>query len=189
MSQCPSNGKLIHGDSRFELSWRRTCTREGGTEEMLCLELLVYPRAAVPPIALPADGTNLETESLFGTLALSRAALPSRVEAGARNPEHSAQERDRKLLPVRPNAGVLHRDSLARYTVAFLGSPAPASPAPPRAAGGGSPLSASSSCRCPEIRPRESARLDSRPAASTCAASRDESPAPGPLGERLLTLR
>lgn len=57
--------------------------------------------------------------SLPGGLPPLRPALLGRIVAGAADSQHPAHQRNAELPPMGSDAGVLHRDSLAKYVAAF----------------------------------------------------------------------
>jgi len=66
------------------------------------------------------NGTKILAQ---GSIRIGLGAITTRhvlVEAGGRYIEHAAQNGQRKVSPLGGNKGVLHRDSLAKNTVAFF---------------------------------------------------------------------
>jgi hypothetical protein len=66
------------------------------------------------------NNSNVQAQTLIRLCPLTQRALLCRVEAGTGHTEHAAHQGDRKHLTVRLDAGVLHRDSLAKYAAAFF---------------------------------------------------------------------
>src|SRR5207249_760447 len=86
----------------------------------LRLQLLMHAGTAVAPLAGPVDRADLHSESLIRPLSLLGASPLRRIETGTQDPKHPADHQDLELASMCLNAGVLQRDSLAKYAAAFF---------------------------------------------------------------------
>lgn len=73
--------------------------------------------------AAAGNGTDFNAESLLLSCALTRRPHRPVVEAGAADLECTTHQGNLELASVCLDSGVLHRDSLAKYSVAFFKKP------------------------------------------------------------------
>src|SRR3546814_12429436 len=96
------------------------CSSDLGADDLSLLAQLVNdPRAAIASTAGIVDGRHLGVQSLVGQrVGTGRAHAPLAV-AAARHLQHAAKPTDGVLVAMLVDPGVLHRDPLAKYAVAF----------------------------------------------------------------------
>ncbi len=90
------------------------------TAHALPLQLRMHAWTTLGAPALPEDGLNVAVEVLITLGAMARPSSLRRVASGPRHATQAAHARDRKLVLVGADTGVLHRDSVAKYAAAFL---------------------------------------------------------------------
>src|SRR3546814_10953240 len=96
------------------------CSSDLGADDLSLLAQLVNdPRAAIASTAGIVDGRHLGVQSLVGQrVGTGRAHAPLAV-AAARHLQNAAKPTDGVLVAMLVDPGVLHRDTLAKYDVAF----------------------------------------------------------------------
>jgi hypothetical protein len=83
-------------------------------------QLSRHAGAAVRAATLAMDRTDLDQQSRVGGGAATHSPIAPGVVPGRRDIEDAAQRGDAVLVAMSLDEGVLHRDCLAKYAVAFL---------------------------------------------------------------------
>src|SRR5207302_10464103 len=87
-------------------------------------ELLMHAGGAVGLVAPPMRDPHVEQQPLVGAAVRAARAAAPRLEPGRRDIEHAAHESHGVLVTMTSDAGVLHRDSLAKNAAAFFANSA-----------------------------------------------------------------
>ncbi len=146
------------------------------TADALRPQFGMHTWATLRGAAAAVDGTNLP---LIGLVPLAPRSPLRRIETGTRHTQQTAHQRYRKMLSLGLDAGVGHRDSLAKYAAAFLESRAPVCVGRLRGGGGVLRRPGWVSAHGPQRQPQQQSSRGLRLAASNSAACWDEPPGRG----------